>query len=153
MIQNKKEFIWIFIPFIYGYLSSIFLIALSPLLNQIIFGLLWFWVGMKYANLYANRVKGFLIGNSIWLVSFLLYIWQFVILNDENRNLFLAGLSQHYVLSYLWSGREVYLLFIDTRTFYTTPIIIISFLIMLLVFSLGFLYGVIRGRFEEKQLD
>lgn len=139
MIENKKILMWILIPFIYGLLSNNFVMIIPPLLSQIIFAVFWFWVGKRLSKLGENNIKSFIIGNSIWLLSFLLYLWQFVLLNDESRNMFLALISQHYMLSFIWSGTKLTLLF--SNVLHGTTITIVSYLSMLLVFTLGFIVG------------
>jgi hypothetical protein len=142
MTENKKMLIWILIPFIYGLLSNTFVMIIPPLLSQLVFTVFWFWVGIKFSHLSGNNIKSFIIGNSIWILSFLLYLWQFVLLNDESRNLFLALISQCYMLSFIWSGTKLTLLFSDVL--HGTTITIISYLSMLLVFSLGFIVDKIK---------
>ena len=142
MRENTKILMWIFIPFVYGFLSNTFMLIIPPLLSQLIFAVFWFWVGMKFFCLSGNKVKNFFIGNSIWLLSFLLYLWQFALLDDESRNMFLAGISQYYVLPFIWSGVKLSLLFTDT--IHGITITIISFLSMLLVFMVGFIVGKIK---------
>lgn len=144
MKENKKIFLWILVPLIYGFLSTSFGIIIPPLLSQVVFAVLWFWIGLISSRISGNNIKNFIIGNSIWLVSFLLYLWKFLLLNDESRNMFLAIISQNYMHSFIWSGREVTLLFSDVL--HGTTITIISYLSMLLVFSLGFLTGKLQSR-------
>jgi hypothetical protein len=143
MTENKKMLIWILIPFIYGLLSNTFVMIIPPLLSQLVFTVFWFWVGIRFSYLSGNNIKSFIIGNSIWILSFLLYLWQFVLLNDESRNMFLALISQYYMLSFIWSGSKLTLLFSDVM--HGTTITIISYLSMLLVFSLGFIVGKIKA--------
>lgn len=140
--ENKKMLIWIMIPFVYGFVSNTFMLIIPPLLSQLVFAVFWFWVGMKFSSLGGNKVKNFLFGNSIWLLSFLLYLWQFAILDDERRNMFLAGISQYYMLPFIWSGTKFSLLFTDS--IHGTTITIISYLLMLLVFTTGFIVGKIK---------
>ncbi|WP_153720687.1 hypothetical protein [Sporosarcina cascadiensis] len=142
MKENKKMLIYITIPLIYGFVSNTFMLIIPPLLSQIVFGVFWFWVGMKFSCLSGHKVKRFFIGNSIWLLSFLLYLWQFVLLHDESRNIFLAGISQYYMLPFIWSGIKLSLLF--TGIINGTTITIISYLSMLLVFTVGFIVGKIK---------
>ena len=139
MKHFKKEYIWILIPFIYGYLSNYFLFIINPLITQIVFGVFWFWVGIQFAKLDGHSVKNFLVGNSLWLTSFVLFLWQFILMNDESRNTFLAGLSQHYMFSFIWSGTSLTLLLSDT--IYGTMIMVYSYLFMLLIFGCGFIFN------------
>ncbi|WP_438350636.1 hypothetical protein ACP8HI_08335 [Paenibacillus sp. FA6] len=143
MTENKKMPIWILVPLIYGLVSNTFMLIIPPLLSQLVFAVFWFWIGMKFSCLSANTVKSFFIGNSIWLLSFLLYLWQFVLLDDESRNMFLALISQYYMLPFIWSGTKLSLLFTDV--IHGTTITIISYLSMLLVFTVGFIIGKIKA--------
>lgn len=143
MTENNKLTILVLIPLIYGIVSNTFMLIIHPLLSQLVFAVFWFWIGMKFSYLSGNKVKSFFIGNSIWLLSFLLYLWQFVLLDDESRNMFLALISQYYMLPFIWSGTQLSLLFTDV--FHGTSITIISYLSMLLVFTVGFMIGKIKA--------
>ncbi|MFC7064184.1 hypothetical protein [Halobacillus seohaensis] len=143
MTENKKVFIWILIPLIYGFISNTFMLIIPPLLSQIVFAVLWFWIGIKLASIGGNNFKSFIFGNSIWLLSFLLYLWQFVLLDDESRNMFIALISQYYMLSFIWSGTKLSLLFSDVLN--GTTITIISYLSMLLVCTVGFIVGKLKA--------
>ncbi|QUG41915.1 hypothetical protein KD050_01015 [Psychrobacillus sp. INOP01] len=142
MTKNKKMLIWIIIPFAYGFVSNTFMLIMPPFLTQLVFAVFWFWVGMRFSCLSGNKLNSFFTGNSIWLLSFLIYLWQFVLLDDESRNLFLAGISQYYTLSFIWSSVKFSLLFTDI--IHGITITIISYLSMLLVFTIGFFVGKIK---------
>lgn len=142
MTENKKMLIWMLIPLIYGFVSNTFMLIIPPFLSQLVFAVFWFWVGMKFSCISGNKVKSFFIGNSVWLLSFLLYLWQFVLLDDESRNIFLALISQYYMLPFIWSGTKLSLLFTDV--IHGTTITIIAYFSMLLVFTVGFIVGKIK---------
>lgn len=97
---------------------------------------------MRFASLQGMHFKNILIGNSIWLISFLLFIWQFVLVNVENRNLFFALLSQYYQFSFLWSGIKLTLAFSDT--IHSTMIMTLSYIVMFVVFMSGYITKVYR---------
>lgn len=99
----------------------------------------WFYVGMQFGNTGLSKMKSFLLGNSLWMISLLLYIWQFILLKDAKRNLFIAGLSQDYALGFVGVSSKIMGFF--TNTIDGDTIIMISHLIMLLVFAIGFLYA------------
>ncbi|WP_172198634.1 hypothetical protein [Saccharibacillus qingshengii] len=111
MSEKKKAWIWILIPLLYGALSFVLLWIFPLRIGQIVFGAFWLWVGMRFARLEGSSVKNFVWGNSLWLISFLLYLWQFVLLDDANRNMALAAWSQYYAVSFVMSGAWVYLAF------------------------------------------
>ncbi|MCT2534853.1 hypothetical protein NC661_04060 [Aquibacillus koreensis] len=142
MTENKKMLIWILIPLIYGLVSNTFMLIIPPFLSQLVFAIFWFWVGMKLSCLSGNKVKIFFIGNSVWLLSFLIYLWQFVFLDDESRNMFLASISQYYMLPFIWSGTKLSLLFTDV--IHGTTITIIAYCSMLCVFTVGFIVGKVK---------
>ncbi|MDQ0351714.1 hypothetical protein J2R98_001531 [Alkalibacillus filiformis] len=137
MKEYKKEIILILIPFIYGFIANTFMIILPPMLIQIVFGVFWFWVGMRFAKVKANHLKNILVGNSLWLISFLIYLWQFVLVNDEGRNTVLAMFSQHYPFTFISSGTQLSLMFSDM--IHGTVLTIFSYLMMFIVFMGGYI--------------
>ncbi|MDV2583219.1 hypothetical protein [Alkalibacillus haloalkaliphilus] len=137
MKEYKKGIIWILIPFIYGFIANNFFLVFPPILIQIVFGVFWFWVGMRFAKVKANHLKNILVGNSLWLVSFLIYLWQFVLVDDESRNLTLAVFSQHYPFTFISSGTQISLMF--SNTIHGTVITILSYLMMFIVFMAGYI--------------
>lgn len=139
MTEKWKVLLWVLAPLIYGILTSISVSLLSPLLIQILFTVLWFWVGMKFSHLSGSKVKNFFEGNSLWLLSLLLYLWQFFLLSDETRNTFMAMFSQYYMTAFLWSGTKLSQLLcgdLDGKM-----ITIFAYLVMFVVFVIGFLAG------------
>lgn len=98
----------------------------------------WFYVGTQFGKLGISKMKSFILGNSFWMISLILYVWQFVLLSGEERNLFFAGISQNYNLGFVSISSRIISLF--TRTIDSKTVIILSYLIMLVVFSLGFIY-------------
>ncbi|MRH41474.1 hypothetical protein GH741_02155 [Aquibacillus halophilus] len=139
MTDSNKILIWILLPLIYGFISNTFMLIFPPFLSQLVLAVFWFWIGIKFSSFSGNKVKSFFIGNSIWLLTFILYLMQFVLLDDESRNMTIAIISQYYMLSFIWSGTKLALLFTDALN--GTTIIIISYLFMLLIFTIGFLVG------------
>ncbi|MDQ0300322.1 putative neutral ceramidase superfamily lipid hydrolase [Salibacterium salarium] len=142
MSDYRKALIWILVPLVYGFLVSKFMI-ITPLLSQIVFGLFWFWVGMTLANLKMSNVKSFLFGNSIWIVSILLFVWQFLLLDDSNRNMLIAAISQYYMSSFIWFGSQLSLAFSNVLN--GTTITLLAYFGMFLVFSFGFITGKIKS--------
>ncbi|WP_172251329.1 hypothetical protein [Saccharibacillus deserti] len=145
MSEKKKAWIWISIPLLYGALSFVLLWIFPLRIGQIVFGAFWLWIGMRFARLEGSSVKNFVWGNSLWLISFLLYLWQFVLLDDANRNMALAAWSQYYALSFVMSGAWVYMAF-EKGVIRSTPVAIYAYGIMFLVFAIGFLWGKIKKR-------
>jgi len=144
MTHYKREVVLLLIPFLYGLIVNSLMIFIHPLLSQLIFGVFWFWVGMIFAQLNINKIKSFLLGNTVWAFSFGLFIWQFIINDDAGRNLLIAGLSQHYISSFIWLGSKVYMLF--DNVIHGTNIMLIAYISMFLIFFAGFVYATIRER-------
>ncbi len=145
MNQKRKMWIWLLIPFLYGALSFVLAWIIPPLVAQIVFGAFWLWVGMQFARLSGSSIKNFVWGNSLWLISFLLFLWQFVLLNDENRIMGIAVVSQNYMLSFVLSGAWIYRMF-DPSIIQTTPIMILAYIVMFMVFAIGFVWGKIKKK-------
>ena len=140
-------------PTLIGYIYNLILIPLLsvPFLFSLVFYVLpfamlfyWFWAGRKYAQAKGSALISILIGNSIGILSLLLYIWQFVLLSDQQRNLFLAGLSQYFSSPIVFLTMKVAVLFesqkyaIGSTTAVATQII--GLFVMLVVFAVGIFY-------------
>lgn len=143
MIHYKKEVIWLLIPFIYGFLVNQFLVMV-PMLSQLVFAVFWFFIGYRFAHLKISKTTSFLFGNSLWAVSFILFIWQFLILDGTSRNLVIAAISQYYILPFMWIGTKVTLMFSNILN--STNIMLLAFLSMFVIFLLGFVLGLIKNR-------
>ncbi|GAA0337819.1 hypothetical protein GCM10008967_30100 [Bacillus carboniphilus] len=141
----KTVIILIFIPLVTGYILNrvALYFFMPPIISQIIFTAFWFWVGYRFTLLPWNKLKSFIVGNSIWLLSLLLFIWQFVVLDDESRNLILAGLSQNYIVGFLWSGVKWASVMYDSQLT-TLNVTISSFIFMFLTFTVGFIYSWVK---------
>ena len=98
----------------------------------------WFYVGKRFGNLDVSKVKSIVLGNSLWFISLLLYIWQFILLDYTKRNSFIATISQHYSLGFVRVSSIIIGFF--TNTIDTKMVIMVSYLIMLIVFTIGFIY-------------
>lgn len=100
MLKKSSLIIFAFIPTIMGYFYDLLfrpaLIVFLLYILPIFMFFLWFWVGGKFAKMNIKVLTSILIGNSIGIVSLLVYLWQFFIISEEQRNLTLAGLSQAF---------------------------------------------------------
>lgn len=67
------------VPLGYGYLVNTMTIPLFPFVMQIVFLVFWFYVGYLFSKWETPVWKSFLVGNSLWLLFFILFIWQFVL--------------------------------------------------------------------------
>ncbi len=149
---KRKLTILIIIPFVVSYLihlllsigvrmdSSIILSVINTVIYLWAFTAIffWFYVGKQFGKLDISKVKSFILGNSLWMSSLALYIWQFTLLNDEKRNFFIAGISQSYNLGFVFISSRIISLF--TNNLDTKTVTIFSYLFMLIVFAIGFLY-------------
>lgn len=127
------DILLIFIPLIYGYLVNAMILPLFPFIMQLVFLIFWFCVGLRFSKWRTPMWKSFLIGNSLWFISFILFIWQFNILNDAARNIDLAMLSQHYMLAFVYGAARL-LPFLHSGTI----IMLSAYILMFITFSIGF---------------
>lgn len=83
-------------------------------------------------------MKGLILGNSVWLISLVLFIWQFVLTDEVGRFGNVAAIPQYYILPFVWLASKLagLLTMIDGST-----IIILTFICMLVVFVSGFRLG------------
>ncbi len=109
----------------------------------ILFG--WFWAGKRFARRISNPVLGILAGNSIGILSLLVYLWQ-EYLTDAKIN-WLQQLSQYFSSSLMMLTTRIVSPFsqqVDGVTqISNTALQIVGFVLMLLPF--------IGGYFMEKQ--
>ena len=77
------------------------------------------------------------------LVSFVLYMWQFLFVSDESRSSLLAGLGQYPATPLISPASRLVWPFAGNSwgTLETTAAIAISLLMLAALFSLGFLWG------------
>lgn len=148
MKKNKHTLI-VLAPLIVGWLFNmlIFVLPFSGILIWMLnlgFVLFWFWGGRQFAKLSIKKVYSYLLGNALWLISFLLFIWQFILLDEAARNMTIAVLSQYYMLFTIIIGTQIHMAYSGVVN--STEIVIISYVVMLVVFTLGFMYQAVRGK-------
>jgi len=144
----KKPYLifFVFIPTLIGYFYNIlFIPALASFLFYIlpIFMLyLWFWVGGKFAQMNIKAFPSILIGNSLGIVSLIIYFWQFSIVAEGQRNLTLAGLSQAFSASLGMYIVNLALLIQPEKNVvgHTTIALIqvLGLILMILIFTIGY---------------
>lgn len=152
-MKKVYYFLFAFVPTLIGYIYSIFIIKILsiPFLGSLIFYLLpftvlllWFWVGRKFVQTKTTAFCAILIGNSVGILSLLLYVWQFIILSDQQRIFFLAGLSQHFSSIVGLLTAKVAVFFEPQKgvvgLVIMTGIQVIGLIVMVLVFAAGFFY-------------
>lgn len=133
-INYIVDILFITIPFVYGYLVNTMVFPLYPFIMQFVFIGIWFYVGTRFSKWNLPKWKSFLIGNSLWLISFALFVWQFVLLDDTSRNVDIAGLAQNYMLPFVYGTAKI-LPFLYSGTI----LILCAYILMLVPFSVGFL--------------
>ncbi|UNK18626.1 hypothetical protein MNQ98_00830 [Paenibacillus sp. N3/727] len=148
-MKKNKHLLIVLAPLIIGWLFNmlIFYLPFSGVLIWTLnlgFVLFWFWVGSQFAQLSMKKVYSYLLGNMLWLISFLLYVWQFILLDEASRSIALAGLSQYYMLLTIIIGTQIHMMY--SGDINSTEIVIISYMVMLLVFTMGFIYQSVKGK-------
>lgn len=146
---NFKKMIIIFIPLIAVLIiNKVSFIQMIYLKTSWFFAfsfiLFWFWAGNVFARLDRKKIINFLFGNSLWAISLILYIWQFKIVSETSRNVQIAVISQLYMTLIIPIVGSIARLFNDTIQI--TNIIIISYVLMFLIFAIGFFYRNIKNR-------
>ncbi|MBK3496494.1 hypothetical protein JFL43_16840 [Viridibacillus sp. YIM B01967] len=138
MMKYILGIILIAVPGIYGYLGNTLIIPLYPMIAQIFFVVYWLWIGYIIGRLSKNQLQGFLFGNSLWIISLLLFIWQFMLTDNVDRNVHIAAIPQYYILSFAWLASKLSSIFFSING---TTIIIVAYVCMLFIFILGFRAG------------
>jgi hypothetical protein len=101
----------------------------------------WLWVGMCFARHFSSPFCAIMLGNSVGIVSFVLYIWQRLIVSEGQRILFLSAFSQMFsaplsMLSAFFAIRmESYADYIGDVTFFWMQVFGLA--LMILFFSAG----------------
>lgn len=162
MVKNKynfKMFFMILIPLIVSMVIERF-IAISTIYNKPNIGnvadsviniwkfvciIYWFWVGKKYGEYNRGRAKSFVLGNILWGIGLVFYIIIFFLTDSNNRiNLikvipWLNQLAQGYTLGFMrWSSL---ILSLFTKNIDSRIVGVISYALMLIIFSIGFYNG------------
>lgn len=159
LIKMKIAMLMIFVPTIIGYIYNMLLripilgmllFYISPLL-MIVF---WFKVGGKFGELDKNIFFSVLVGNSLGIVSLLIYFWQFLLLSEERRNLLLAGFSQMFSTGVVMLTAPIAILFEPDKNNIGrttgTAMQVLGLVLMILVFTMGYLWKKISDKYKEK---
>jgi len=109
-----------------------------PWIFTVVFIIFWFWAGKVFAKADWNRAKSFLIGNSLWAISFLLYLLQELLGNDANRNFTIEWISQCYMTPMVHITTKI--MMTDIHIIDEFIMSIISYTLMFIIFSIGFIY-------------
>lgn len=140
---------------------KLLLMALSPILIGLLFDYLvfiplfiyiapvlviayWFWVGTNFTENIRNPIKAIVLANSIGIISFVLYYWQFVIVTDKERNLILAGFSQMFTAPLSYITGKIGVLFEQTPNEITQVTFLVmqvaGLILMIIAFFSGYIY-------------
>ncbi|MET3658648.1 hypothetical protein [Sporosarcina psychrophila] len=136
MKRNSKylvDTLLILVPFIYGYLVNTLILPLYPFIMQVAFLIFWIFVGIRFSKWAIPKWKSFLIANTFWLISFILFIWQFILLDSSSRDMNIAFLAQNYMLPFVYGAAKL-LPFLQSGTM----ISFIAYIFMFIAFSIGF---------------
>jgi len=151
MSKKLSLIIFVFIPTIIGYFYNILFIPALALASFLLYILpvfmlsLWFWVGGRFAQMNVKAVPSILIGNSIGIVSLIVYLWQFSLVSEGHRNLTLTGLSQAFSASIgIYIARLAILIqpeknFVGHVTI--TIMQILGLILMIIVFTIGYYFN------------
>lgn len=144
-------FLLTFVPIVVGYIinSAIAIPGLGAAVFYIIPLLtagFWFYLGRRYAESTWKFIPSLLIGNATGIISFLLYVWQFVFETAETRNMTLTVLSQMYsaaVPTYLLGGIVTMFESQSNYTGMTTMVAVqaISVTLFIVIFVCGYIWG------------
>ncbi len=154
MKTNKKItlIILVLLPFLIGYFINRLLSVAITSDNQVYLGIgtsllslwskggaivFWFFVGRIFGKLDMILVKSFVLGNIGWGISFILFIWQFILLDDVSINFFISGISQNYVLGFVGLGSRIIRIF--TNQIHSNTVVMVSYLLMIIVFGIAFI--------------
>ena len=111
-------------------------------ITSIIFVVYWFWCGMKFAEYDKNKIKSFVVGNSIWAISFILFIWQFVLVDGASRYTTIAIMGQYYQLFMVRNASRI--IAMCTNTIHSINVSILAYILMIILFSLGFVFKIVK---------
>ena len=157
--MKYKLILLVLLPFIIGFLiEGLFRLGITSLGSLLfipwIYGgglIFWFWVGRTFGKLNLQPIKSFILGNLAWGISFGLYTWRVVFLNDISGSHFLTGLSEFYALGFVGLGTRILRLF--TNQIHGTTAMQIAYFLMLIVFSLGFFSALHLKSAQSEGLD
>jgi hypothetical protein len=147
-VKGKLPVILLLIPLVAGYLLAPISSAFSFLgtasalwLLNLIFAVYWFRVGSYFARLPVRRLSSYLLGILPTLIGLLLFVYEFYL--AKTRSFLLAGLPQVYV-SYLVTWGASIIKAIPTRgaTINGSDVVVAAYLLMGLIYSAGYLWGV-----------
>jgi len=109
----------------------------------------WFSVGWIFGKFKMSTIKSFVLGNLVWAIFLGMYIWQFMIVDNNSMNHTITLISQYYPLAFLSLSTLIFGIF--TNSLNATTIMLVSYFLMLVVFSIGFIFSTRSKSLEVKQ--
>lgn len=105
----------------------------------------WYWVGKKFGVIGKGKKKSFILGNILWGIGLIFYVILFFFVEETNRlklikvTPLLSQLAEGYSLGFTkWSNL---IMIIFTKISNSSIHIIVSYGLMLCIFSIGFYRG------------
>lgn len=142
--ENKFKYILIILmPIMFVFIMDKIYFA-GLWIFTIAFIIFWFWGGKVFARTNCNKAKSFLIGNSLWLISFLLYLWQIASGAGGSKNFTIEWISQLYIEGMLYMAEIIVAMFTEIHTVDSYIISIVSYIFMFIIFSIGFIYEFLK---------
>ena len=142
-----------FVPFIIGRVNNISLVLLPPgiggfvwLMLPLLTTIFWFFLGREYGRSAWKTIPALLIGNATGIISLVIYVWQYLLTNDEMVNISLlttAHMFSNAAPLYLFA--RIGMLFETQPNYVGTATVaamnIIAFIYWIVIFSCGFIWG------------
>lgn len=139
----KTDLLWmILLPFagISGFFAWAFLIP-----YQVMIVPFWFWVGRRFAGLNMSKLQSFLLGNSVWGICLIIFVWQYILEQEPHRIKALEVISLSYISPFYIFTHALPPIGAYYSGFRLTATIIIltlvGYVLMFVIFTLGFIWG------------
>ncbi|HLR34491.1 MAG TPA: hypothetical protein VK071_04075 [Tissierellales bacterium] len=105
----------------------------------------WYWVGKKFGTIGKGKKKSFILGNILWGIGLIFYVILFFFTEESNSlklikvTPLLSGLAEGYSLGFTKWGRLIASIF--TKASNNNIHVLVSYGLMLFIFSIGFYRG------------
>ncbi|MBU3146693.1 hypothetical protein [Clostridium sp. CF012] len=149
MLKKLDPIIFMFVPTIIGYFSNVLFTPALPALSIFLFYILpifmlyfWYWVGGKFAQKNIKAFPSILIGNSLGIVSLIIYFWQFFIVLGGQRVVPSTELSQAFSASlgmYIVRFANLF----KFQSYGTTVTVgqVLGLILMIIIFTAGYYFN------------
>ena len=102
----------------------------------------WFVIGGIFAQIYENSLRAIITGNIVGIISYVIYIWQFILVEPTNRIIGISMLSQMFSISLVPITSRLGILFeTNTNEFTQTTLNAmqpIGLFFMISIFAVGY---------------